>query len=117
LTNSWVNQQKEADDPSLAVNEDSDEASIDGTRVKRGIPKGAKGTKKPKARGYYMGCWCFFWYSGFFQPWGTGCRSQGNSGCSAYVWHNNHWRWCRSGNGNSRCYCNAFTKRVRCHAP
>ena len=27
LINYWVNQQKEADDPSLAVNEDSDEAS------------------------------------------------------------------------------------------
>ena len=27
LANYWVNQQKEADDPSLAVNENSDEAS------------------------------------------------------------------------------------------
>ena len=27
MTTSWVNQQKEADDPSLALNEDSDEAS------------------------------------------------------------------------------------------
>ena len=27
LNNYWVNQQKEADDPSLAVNEDNDEAS------------------------------------------------------------------------------------------
>ncbi|KAI0238516.1 hypothetical protein LSAT2_010760 [Lamellibrachia satsuma] len=110
--------EEEADDPSLTLNEDSDEASDDGARVKRAaaVPPRQPGGNK-RGQTFNNGCWCFNWFGGSSTNTWAGCRSNGNRGCSVYVWRINHWRWCRAGDRSSRCYCNGNTKRVRCYAP
>ncbi|KAI0229092.1 hypothetical protein LSAT2_020480 [Lamellibrachia satsuma] len=68
-------EQKETDDPSLAVNEDSDEASA-AAPVSPPLPSGAKGTKQ--SRGYNNGCYCYYWLPGFYIYTRYGCISHGH---------------------------------------
>ncbi|KAI0217826.1 hypothetical protein LSAT2_030428 [Lamellibrachia satsuma] len=120
---------EEADDPSLSVNEDSDEASIDVARVKRAYkkapPKLNAGAKdlKPKGRSYgWRGCHARYWghvvcyWTGF----GIKCYASPKryGGCQVWIWKKNGWNLCcAEGPKGARCYCYRNSKNVKCYAP
>ncbi|KAI0230326.1 hypothetical protein LSAT2_019305 [Lamellibrachia satsuma] len=115
---------EEADDPSLSVNEDSDETSADGARVKRatGVPSPPAGAKAPKglARHAYGGCRCYSW--GYvhchWTSWGCFCYGPLKyGGCLVYVRYGSHYHWAYSqGNRGAYCYCRSSSKYVRSYS-
>ncbi|KAI0214259.1 hypothetical protein LSAT2_000653 [Lamellibrachia satsuma] len=120
--------EEEADDPSLSMNSDSDEASFDGVRVKRayGKPKPLPGYKKlsPKGRGTTaQQCHCLSRGNSQCQWIWYGCRCRSTSkqlgGCQTYIRANGGWNECTAqGPQNSRCECHYKPKKyVKCRAP
>ncbi|KAI0237458.1 hypothetical protein LSAT2_012011 [Lamellibrachia satsuma] len=78
--------EEEADDPSLSVNEDSDEVSVNGVRVKR-------------EESSWADCRSVTWGSNqcYKHPLGYVCDSLGGyGGCEVYVWKNGLWNKCHA---------------------
>ncbi|KAI0214257.1 hypothetical protein LSAT2_000651 [Lamellibrachia satsuma] len=114
--------QEEADDPSLSANEDSDDVSSDGARVKRAAPPkapcGVKIQEKWRSGGCYAACWgscdCHKKSYGLF------CHRHGSGygGCQIYIWKNGGWNECASqGPRGGRGWCYKNIKKVTCKSP
>ncbi|KAI0217827.1 hypothetical protein LSAT2_030429 [Lamellibrachia satsuma] len=120
--------EKEADAPNLPVNEDRDEASGVGARVKRATawpqpPSGAKEILLSRAYPW-GGCGAYYWgYEKCHRTWyGVYCRVHPKryGGCIVYVYQKGHWRWCRAeGDRGARCKCyhDSTNNRVKCYSP
>ncbi|KAI0239385.1 hypothetical protein LSAT2_009898 [Lamellibrachia satsuma] len=129
--------QEESDHLSLSVNEDNEEASVDGARVKRASknepPKkhaGAKASKKKGRMRAFTGSYCYAYYWGNthcdWYTWGVRCHQHGPvsnrwyGGCQVYIWNTdyNGWNECYAeGPKGAYCYCNENSMRVSCRAP